>query len=423
MPQIPINIGYTPMGFNYPNTRPNLVPPAGYNRGQSPMMFGTNGTQKITVSTFDGPPGSGGFYYTSLCLGLDGLLYSFPFNTGNQMMVLNPSDGSFTLKTGPFGSSSFRNIIRAQNGDIIGIPAGALQVCAYRPSTDTFTNFGSSTAGTSKWGQGILAQNGLIYCAPMNNSAILVIDPISRTTRTIGSFGASTNKYITGVLGPNGLIYFFPLVNERRILILDPITETTRFGINVSELLTNPNTSIFTYGGSLGFDNQYYFNLYNGAGYGVFDFSNESIRIVINKGVATAKNRPPFYGAGGSYVTACGIFLLTPTGKFISGVGDITNTTDIDQVLPWEIDPEKETVNRLLESNLINPLPFLSGIGISGHISGCMDLNGNFWMVGNNSKTILKISGYDIPTPEMYTMPQDLSGLPTSLYNKFFNHY
>lgn len=422
MSQSPLNPAYQPMMYGNASTFESLVPPPEYTLDQNSMMYGLNGSVIYNITIYQGPnPSPAGSRYVSLKLGQDGFLYAYPFNLSNNLLKINPSDGSFTTLTAPTGAQTYRQTTVAPNGDIIGIPSSAAQVCAYRPSTNTFANFGTTfPLATNKWGTGVIAQNGLIYCAPYDRTDILVIDPVARTTRTFGSI-PGTFKYLNGILAPNGLIYYFPTTaSETRILILNPLDESIRFTQSTLNSFPFTTTSPTIFAASLGFDNQIYIAPSNFSYWGIFDTVTESIRLIGTRGCHFGGNYPEFSINGGGFFPTASNMMLTTHGKFILPQTTLAATTSNRlNMFPSELDVERQIINRL--SYVSNVPPTWTQDGPNAATGGCMDRDGNIWLIGNGQQFIMKISGFDPPTPDMITIPSNLSDLPTSAWNKFHN--
>jgi len=425
MAQSPLNTAYQPMMYSNSSTLGDLVPPSDYTLSHNSMMFGLNGSARYGINIYNGPsPSPAGSRHIHLKLGMDGFIYSFPFNLSNNVIRINPSNGTFTTLTAPALNQTFGQSAVAPNGDIIGIPSSARQVCAYRPSTNTFTNFGTDFGvGINKWRTGVLAPNGLIYCSPLTNASILVIDPVARTTRTLGNFGTATLKWKDGVLHPNGLIYFFPNgTSVTSILVLNPRDETTRLIpiLNKYPFQTGGNSSIGA--ASLGFDDKIYLSFFNYAVWGIFDPFNETIEFVINNGNSFGAPVQEFGLLGGAFFTAAQSMQLTTDGKFIVPQASVAvAASNRLNSFPFELDVKTRKINRISATNDIIPTWTQDGTGSAN--GSCMDRDGNIWTIGNGQQFIMKISGFPLATPEMVTMPTDLSTLPSSLYNKFHNKY
>ena len=90
-------------------------------------------------------------------------------------------------------------------------------------NTNSFTQFGSLDANTSKWIGGVLAPNGKIYGIPFNYNKVLVIDPVDNSTTEISD--TLTGSWSGGVLAPNGKIYGIPW-SSTKVLVIDPVANS-----------------------------------------------------------------------------------------------------------------------------------------------------------------------------------------------------
>lgn len=328
------------------------------------------------LTTFGGISGSskyaGGVYY-------NGSIYFIPHNA-SQVMELDTA----TLAISFFGSlgtsaGKWDGGVLGPNNKIYGIPANSQSVLEIDPVAKTATTFGSLGTAGGKWSRGVLAQTGLIYGAPYNNSFILEIDPVAQTASTVGSNqGTAFDKHIGGTLGRDGKIYFAPF-RQTYVLEFDPVTKTT------SSFGTFSSTLKWLGGGTPMPDGLIYC-----AGLSV------STVLVIDPISKTTTTFSSNFPVNSQCLAPNGLVYATPGG----------------------------TIARVLEINttLQNSLDYGSLGAVSVKYAGIILANtSKIYTAPFNSSSLLEISNIGSASPEMYTLPSDLSTLPTSAYNRHSN--
>lgn len=424
-PQL-VNSGVREMGYRSPYSYKGLASPVDERGLSVPMMYGVNETLQLKLTQYPGPtPG-----YTHLILAANGFLYSFPFNGTGQMLKVNPSNGSFTQFGAMGASDSFRGGVRGPNGKLYGVPSGATFVAVVDTNTDTITQIGTLPVDFEKYCGGVLAPNGKIYCPPNRGGDILVIDTNTDTVSTIGSFTPSSVGFkFTGVsLAPNGKIYCVPGrdvngtsgIGERRVLVIDPSSDTYYFTANIYDL--NPpnmaSTGTSFVGAILAMNNKIYSIGWLQQCVLEINPENDSLRFIPLKGFVG--NRPMYTSTNGNFFPVSSTGQLATSGKIYSQIGSWPSVnTRLNELTPYEFDTQTETLNKIFGCDI----PALSNITVSTVFTASVpsiDKEGNLWFVGWGADYILKLSGFLPATPDMYTLPP-LAQLSTSLYNKFIN--
>lgn len=315
------------------------------------------------------------------CTSREGNIYCAPYSSAHVLKII-PSTRAYSL-IGFVGNSGnkYRGLTRAPNGNMYAAPSSATDILKIDTS-DNVTTFGSVAAGNFKYRGFVLANNGALYAVPGTATTILKVDPATDTVTTFGSF--SVNSCGGGALAPNGKIYCTP-ASGGSILVIDPDTDTV---------------STF---GSLPLGDKYEGAVlnYNGKIYGMpsnsftavigiieIDPDNDSYQIVIDS---------QYDSWGGA---------IAPNGK-------IYCTPDVNDQSVLEIDLKKLST-RLIGITGPIQIPTWAGKPSLSH-------EGKLFAAPFANR-ILEISRIGQVTPEMYTMPENISGLSRSVYNIHNNH-
>jgi streptogramin lyase len=287
----------------------------------------------------------------------------------------------------------------------------------------TFTSFGS---GITISNGGVLSPNGCIYLIPYNNSTMCKVNVSTNAITSIGSTpGGTPYNFNTGILGMNGYIYMFPHVASI-ILKINPEDDTysTFTGITYSRRCCMDRSGDIYYGTSNS-NPMYKFNPFTG--------------------VQTALVNPGLVTFCLTYVDP-GKIILSPNrySGFIS-IYDITTNTLSPQIdlYPYTgisgsqyITPPMlladgyyysyaNTTNKILKINPVNfeievILSDLPSKVANGYESMAIDAKGRGVLIPNSAPNVVVIdTGYRMP--DNLKLPANLSDLPSSDFNIFYN--
>ena len=231
-------------------------------------------TNTDTVTELDGNLLPERSYYDmmSCALGLDGCIYSIPYNP-NQIMKLDPNNGDEkTSAVAGWISLKYRGTVVGIDGCVYGMPWNSSLILKYDPINDIISYIGEEgnehlkciengvlgrdgciyaatnsgrvlkinttnnaycIVGHAFWsdydqtacGNGILGIDGCIYWPPYDTAQVLKYDPHSNLTSLVGDdFGTCKTKWRGGCAAPDGVIYCLPC-SANRILAIDPLKE------------------------------------------------------------------------------------------------------------------------------------------------------------------------------------------------------
>ncbi len=161
-------------GVLHPNGKIYFIPAAALGVLQiDPVTNAVDASSFIAPSSFI--PSGSRFFYFGGCLGVDGNIYTAPWN-GSRILKIDV--------TKDVSSQQFTSI-----------------------PTDI-----SLTTGGRKWQGMVSSTNGKIYGIPFDSSSSVIIDPFTTfaSQTTITNLSSSIFKYSGGVLGPDGVIYCIP---------------------------------------------------------------------------------------------------------------------------------------------------------------------------------------------------------------------
>ena len=176
--------------------------------------------------------------YWGCVLAPNGKIYCIPYNVTNNIGIIDASATTPVFSTlsitTPAGSAPYFNGgVLAPNGKIYCIPYSATVVGVIDTTVtpNTFSTFGATITGTTKYAGGVLGPNGKIYCIPYTATNIGIIDTTTNSFSTSGSIAGST-KYNGGILAPNNKIYCIPATagNVGVIDVSGPTSVFTTFG-------------------------------------------------------------------------------------------------------------------------------------------------------------------------------------------------
>lgn len=308
----------------------------------------------------------------------------FPAHSSQYVLKLNRNSRSTSL----IGSVStnaqkYGKFCRSPQGNLYAPPWYTVtnqNILKLNPNTDTVTTFDNTYSGTTQFGGFILAPNGFMYGIPFSAGSILKLNPANDQVTTVSTPGPFLTQ--GAALATNGKIYCIPYTGTT-IYVIDPSNDTVY------------NFGTFTAGAKwegavLGM---------NGKIYGLPSMNSSNTYIEVDPENDTFKTFSSV--AGNMYLGS-----LAPNGK-IYGAPETSPSSVI------EID------TRLQKTRNIQITGPTGVIGWHGLVMGH-----NGWLYGapHISNRILEISRVGQVTPEMYTMPSDISTLSTSLYNKFYNN-
>ena len=176
--------------------------------------------------------------YWGCVLAPNGKIYCIPYNVTNNIGIIDASATTPVFSTlsitTPAGSAPYFNGgVLAPNGKIYCIPYSATVVGVIDTTVtpNTFSTFGATITGGTKYAGGVLGPNGKIYCIPYTATNIGIIDTTTNSFSTSGSITGST-KYNGGILAPNNKIYCIPATagNVGVIDVSGPTSVFTTFG-------------------------------------------------------------------------------------------------------------------------------------------------------------------------------------------------
>lgn len=217
-----------------------------YIPSRNPAANNQVGIYDILSDSFETPTFSGvtltGSSWGGSALGVDGQIYSVPFNASN-IFIIDPIDNTASLSNMGAtisGSNLWFGLIPAPNGNLYGIPFDSTEVLIIdvEAGTATTTDFGLDLSGSNKWSSGQLGADGLIYCTPYNSNSVLIIDPIDNSAR-LENFGlnlAGSAKWVSMHLGGNANLYCIP-EDANDVLVINTSSqsaERTDFGLNLT---------------------------------------------------------------------------------------------------------------------------------------------------------------------------------------------
>jgi hypothetical protein len=164
--------------------------PYNFNRDGANVIFNNlDPTGQPSVTTIPSPatydPAYGNGPYRGLVLGADGKLYSAPWLTSSEILVIDPTTNTASMQS--FG--------------VTGLPFDV-----------------------GNYVTGALAPNGKIYFPPWKHNKVLVIDPANNTSYYMTPTFSGEPGYSTAILGTNGRIY---CLGRNNCLIINPATDTT----------------------------------------------------------------------------------------------------------------------------------------------------------------------------------------------------
>lgn len=166
--------------------------------------------------------------YRGSILSPNGFIYLAPYSAP-RVAKLNTSTNIISQIGDSMPSIKYSHLILAQNGSIYSFPIDVQDilkitndVTTYIPKSDSFTRFAS-----------ILAPNGYLYAIPGNATNILKLNPSNDSLSSFGSLSNDVNKYRTGSLAFNNNVYC-PPYNETRILKIDTSNDTISYFGNIN---------------------------------------------------------------------------------------------------------------------------------------------------------------------------------------------
>jgi hypothetical protein len=127
-----------------------------------------------------------------------------------------------------FGKSKWEFVVKAENGNIYGIPGRARRVLKISQAGKSVTCIGPDFGVfPCKWGKGAVGPDGKIYCPPSSCEQALCIDPETDEVKVFGTrFGFKALKWWHAIMANDGKIYCPPMT-WNRVLRIDPKTLET----------------------------------------------------------------------------------------------------------------------------------------------------------------------------------------------------
>lgn len=334
----------------------------------------------------------GTFSYISNYLAPNGKLYFIPYQM-NKVLILDPTDFSRTyINTNTGGLSEFFGGCLAPNGKIY-CPSYSTtnRVLVIDTNNDTVSFMTSpQSAGIGSDGPqgGILAQNGMLYFLRIGTGApaMLRINPTNDTVIMYNFSMTPSQTYSrNGILMPNGKIYYLNYTTSE-LLVFDPMNDTLG---NVKITIT-PSITCYDWVAMGSIDNYLY----------IFPAKSSATTIVrINISDGTSEIVPGYVGSN-------------ITDKMFA----VLNLPDRLVTLPYSekkvgVIYKNGTYTEDTSQNLNNTLwyhnPSLCPNGLAFGI-----ILKDYPLSYYNTFLKLKYSDWHIPN--------DLSTLPTSIYNKLY---
>lgn len=343
-----------------------------------------------------------------------------------------------TYGTFAAGTKYVKSVLGA-NGKIYGLPVGSgiTQIPEFDPVTKEISFFGSFTGAGNKTFSGVLAPNGKIYCSSGATTSILVIDVNNRTTYEIdtSAFPFGSNSY--PLVLPNGKIYFMP-GNIDGILILDPkddslsIPPTYQFttGDNFGGAVLGPNGKVYGIPSTNNISSLWTAYEYDYVtDTAIFYNTISTTTIDAWRGAVLAPNGK-IYGIPYRYSGVCEIdpnsktwsipiTWPTNTARWWGGVLGLDNRI---YATPYG----STNYKNLLSINFEETSAVFSNSSplTAQYAGGVLAPNGKIYAFPYTATTILEIDiGRGFVSEDVYTMPTDLSQLPTSAYNMYHNKF
>lgn len=318
----------------------------------------------------------------------DGNIYMSP-NASTKYVKLNTSGDSVTeLITGySGGGAKWHSSVLAPNGCVYSPTAnGSLKPLKYNPITNIATQIGALNGVVYGSYSSALAPNAMIYCTPHRAGRVMKVNPSNDTTAYIGTDYAATgtNKWSGIANANNGKLYCAPFAFNQ-ILEIDPTTDTTA--------MVGPDLS------SKGTDKYISLTLARNGNLYLAPFGASRILEYNPVTGASQEVGPVFSGGGKFYGITTGI-----NGKLYLIPYSYPN------VVEYNIGTGKAVEIKTL----------ITG---SQKYIGCVNTGRSIYITpfGANSKVCkITVSGNDVFGADA-VMPSDLSQLPTSNYNKYFN--
>lgn len=420
------------MMFGYPSSGGRgMIIPSVKTIPNEPMGYGMGGNNVYMDWPILSPIGFNNGRYGGMIVGPNNLIYAFPYRGAPiECAKIDPTTNTLTRFligfSYPTGTSSTRKFIKTQNNTAIGVPAFGTRILEFDFVTETFSSYPTvyGTTGNNAFIGGVLAQNGKIYCPPFNGTVIQVIDPVSRFTYSIGSFTSGGSKWAGTILAPNGKIYCIPF-SESRIMVIDPNTDTfyyLRYDITALSKYNNVgNTTQMYYSATLAYDGKIYCHPYGASVAIVIDPETETIEPILSYyGNYSFGGKPSeriitsgteFFGSG----------ILGTNGKIY--IQEITFNTPlaISSARIREFDPYTRTYASVAIPSKINVTLSNAVQTPNSYAGAVISPDGRLYYAAAGSNYFATINGLPPAVPEMYTLPKDLSQLPTSLYNLHSN--
>lgn len=266
----------------------------------------------------------------------------------------------------------------APNGKIYCLPFSTeSRILVIDTNDDSISFFGNLGTGNLKYQACVLAQTGNIYGIPRSATQIIKIDT---TTNTISNIGAS-NGYSGAVLSANGYIYGTPFTSSF-ILKLDPSDDTfTTFG--------NLGTGNKFFGATLGLDDKIYLSPLSRNSVGVIDTVTDTFSEFGNISGNNKFGSPQLMANGE---------IICPSLNF-------------DGFL--KITPSSQNTNIIFSGEYT--------LGIDNIWGSCIAPTGQSYFTPTLFRNIFRINNFPPLPSGISEIPNNLSDLPASYYNRFHN--
>jgi streptogramin lyase len=311
----------------------------------------------------------------------DGKIYFCPFDS-NSILVLDPQTKDISFIALSSSTYNLRNtgFCLAPNGKFYSTAAfEGSKIFVFDPSSQETTTLAPSADGYIGQNLGV---DGHIYFIPYKDNKVQELNP---TTGEVSYFGFVSDGYYGGVLAHNDKIYSFPrLGNSHKVLEIDTVNKSVRF-------LGDTGGQLFA-GVCLSLNENIYGISFNGSQIWEFNPSTEEMNFI-------SQHSGIYIGATLAYN---GNIIFIPSG----------NSEGI-----LEFDP--------ITKNVKSSSPLPDSGNYDWYSSTISPDTSNLYQAPRRGSNMIEVS----PKKELdlvgtdKNIPSNLSDLPTSNYNRYYNRY